>query len=421
MKISLKYGDTEYGLSIPEKAAVSTFRPNFMKILDSLGDATRQALCNPLDCDRIEDLARNKAPQRIAIAVPDESRSAPVKNMLPILLDRLYSALPNLKPSDVSIIIGGGLHVPMDDEGIQKIIPPEVASGCHLVAHDIFNARFVDIGVTRRGTPVRINAEIAEADFKVVVGQIDPHQFVGFTGGAKGVVIGCAAAESIEHNHSLMFSDRARPGRIEGNPVREDIDEAGDMIGIDLAIDVVLDADYNVVELLAGRPTSVLRQGAKTCAALYGMALEDGFDIVVASCGGYPKDICLYQAQKGLNLASRAAKQHGKILLLAAAPQGVGDDTYLEYVTRFSTPQEVLEGFKSLGFKMGAHKAFLFAKTLVNYDVAVFSDLHAEILKKCQLRAADPDSILEEWVEEFDGIPRVAVVPNANATFFYPA
>ena len=70
---------------------------------------------------------------------------------------------------------------------------------------------------------------------------------------------------------------------------------------------------------------------------------------------------------------------------------------------------------------MGAHKAFLFARTLVNYDVAVHSDLNADMLRRCQLRRAEPESIMEKWVKEFDGKPRVAVVPNANATYFYRA
>ena len=392
-----------------------------MPVLDSIGDAVNSALDCPLGGERFENLARRLAPARVAIAVPDESRSAPVKEVLPCLLNRLFSALPRIAPSAVSIIIGGGLHPPMSSEGIEMLVPPETAAGCRVVAHDALNGRMVDVGVTRRGTPIRINAEFAEAGLKIVVGQIDPHQFVGFTGGAKGVVIGCASHESIERNHSLMADERAKVGSIRGNPAREDMDEAGAIVGIDVAIDVVLDADNNVVELLAGDPIVVLEKGARTCAALYGTVLKNEFEIVVASCGGHPKDISLYQAQKGLNLASRAAKHGGKILLLAAAPQGAGDAAYLDYVSRFTTSAEVLEDFRKIGFKMGAHKAFLFARTLVDYEVAIFSDMDKAVLEKCHLRAADPELIIREWVEGFRARPRVAVIPNANRTYFYSA
>jgi nickel-dependent lactate racemase len=235
----------------------------------------------------------------------------------------------------------------------------------------------------------------------MVIGQIDPHQFVGFTGGSKGVTIGCASAETIEHNHGLMFSEYARVGNLNKNPVREDLNEAGRMIGLDFAINVILNADKKVVQLLAGDPEKVLTQGSKTCAAVYGVNLRHKFDIVVASCGGLPKDISLYQSQKGLNLASHAVKRGGKILLLAACTKGVGDDIYFDYVCQFATPGEVLQDFKMLGFKMGAHKAYLFGRTLANYDVA------------------DPSKVITEWVDSFENTPQLAIIPNANTTYFY--
>ncbi len=123
---------------------------------------------------------------------------------------------------------------------------------CRVITHDAKKSEMVDLGSTSRGTPVRINAEFCRADLKIVIGQIDPHQFVGFTGGSKGVVVGIASAASIEHNHSLMFEDQARVGRLSGNPVREDMNEAGRMAEIDLVVNVVLNAQKNVVRLLAG-------------------------------------------------------------------------------------------------------------------------------------------------------------------------
>ncbi len=196
--------------------------------------------------------------------------------------------------------------------------------------------------------------------------------------------------------------------------------EAGEMVGVDFAVNFVLDADKKAVHLAAGRPAAVLDSCAAVCARVYGVAIEEKYDIVLASCGGYPKDICLYQAQKGLNLASHALKPGGHILLLAASPQGVGDDIYFDYVSQFTSPEEVMRDFKATGFRMGAHKAYLFGRTLVNYNVAVFSDLDAGILRKCHLRAAEPESVINEWVADFNGTPRLAVIPNANTTYFYP-
>ena len=419
METELKYGNHLHRIQIPNKAEVTVLKPNTFPELDSIPDALQKTLARPTGSRPLRTLLQEKKPKKIAIAIPDETRPVPVKDILPELLAQIRSALPELKADDVNIIIGGGLHPPQDQKAQNRILPRNIVPGCSIFTHDAKNSRVKDFGTTSRGTPVRINSAYASAEFKMAVGQIDPHQFVGFTGGAKGVAIGCASAETIEHNHGLMFSEYARVGNIDKNPVREDLNEAGRMIGLDFVINVVMNADKKVVRLLAGEPEKVLKQGSKTCAAVYGVRLSHKFDIVVASCGGLPKDISLYQAQKGLNLASHAVKRGGQILLLAACTQGVGDDIYFDYVCQFATPGEVLQDFKMLGFKMGAHKAYLFGRTLANYDVAVLSDLDPAILRKCQLRAAEPSKIISEWVDRFEYKPQLAIIPDANTTYFY--
>jgi len=276
-----------------------------------------------------------------------------------------------------------------------------------------------DYSVTSRQTPVVMNKDLADADLKLIIGNIDPHQFVGFTGGAKGAVIGCASQGTIEANHALMFDEKAHVANIEGNPVRLDIDEAGNMVGIPLVVNVVLDASNRIVKLLAGEPVAVYREGARTCAALYGVAIEEKFDIVVASCGGYPKDINIYQAQKGFAHAALAVKPGGKILVLAQCPHGVGDDVYFDYVKQFPVPEDVLADFKEKGFRMGAHKAFLLSRTLVAFDVVIASDMEPEILEKCHLKNCDPQETIDKWIADFPGNPRVAVIPKVNSAYFY--
>ena len=419
MEIELRYGDGRKPIQIPDQADVTILKPAELPVVGSIADALEKELLDPLGCESFHQMLRHADPESIAIAVPDETRPVPLQPILPLILQKIRESLPALNPSSITIIIGGGLHPPSDNNGRERVVPRHIAPDCRIIAHDALRAPMVDYGLTSRKTPVRINADFASADFRIVIGQIDPHQFVGFTGGAKGVVNGCAASETIEHNHSLMFHDGARVGQIWGNPVREDLNEAGEMVGIQLALNVVLNAEKKIVQMLAGQPLDVLKNGAETCSAVYGVGIGEKFDIVIASCGGHPKDICLYQAQKGLNLASQALKPGGHILLLAASPQGVGDDIYFDYVSQFTTPEDVLSDFQKTGFQMGAHKAYLFGRTLADFDVAISSDLDPGILRKCHLRAADPTVIVGEWVDAFKGRPRIAVVPNANTTYFY--
>jgi len=415
MEIELKYGEGHLKLSLPDTARVTLMRSGELPILADPVAALHAALDAPLGVPPLEERPR---PKTVAVAVPDETRPFPLKLLLPPFLARLRSAWPALEPENIRIVVGGGLHPQPDSAQLARILPPEVLTGGYtIVPHDAERSTMSMFGSTSRGTMVMINAAVGTAEFKAVLGMIDPHQFVGMTGGSKGVTIGCAAKATIEHNHRLMYSPQAFVGNVDDNPVRQDLNEAGQLVGIDFAVNVVLNPLKQVVGLLAGEPVSCLTAGSRIAAKIYSRTLDEPYDIAVCSCGGYPKDICLYQAQKGLNLASRCVRPGGRILLLAACPQGVGDDCYYEYVQRFKTPEEQMEEFARNGFRMGAHKAFLFSRTISRYDVAVHSELDAETLGRCLLRKRDAQTILDAWLAERPD-DRVAVIFNANTLYF---
>jgi lactate racemase len=416
MKVTLAYGKAQKIVSIDDRADVEVLAPVQLPAVRDLNEALVRSLEGPL---RACAMKKCPAPRSIAIAVPDPSRSVPFQDMLPSLLNTLHTTYPEITNDMIKIFIGGGLHPPMSQEQAGRWVPDAVAPGVRVIVHDARTSPTLFLGATSRGTPVEVNAEYAQADLKIVIGQIDPHQFVGFTGGAKGAVIGCASARTIECNHGLMFEDGAMVGRLQGNPVREDQNEAGRLAGVALAINVVTDPQKRVVGLWAGDPVSVLEQGAKVGARVYGVEIHEQFDLAVASCGGHPKDICLYQAQKGLNLCSHAVKPGGGIALMAACEQGVGDDVYYDYACRFESIEAALADFRSTGFRMGAHKCYLFGTTLTRYDVVVESELDSGVLRNCHLTGGRVQDAIDQWVSQFSGRPRVAVIPSANTTYFY--
>ncbi len=413
---SLKYGRESRSVYIDERSNVSVFRPRQLPAIDDLDKALHQALDDPLEA---VPLLKRQQPRKIAIAVPDKSRPLPVNLLLPPLLERIRQTWPHLSPRNISVIVGGGLHPPLSENELAETVSPPVKQKYPVTAHGADGEELVSLGRTSRGTPVTINSRFAGADFKIVMGQTDPHQFVGFTGGAKGAIIGCGCRETIRKNHGLMFRPGATVGRLSGNPVREDINEAGKIAGIDLCVNAVMNADNKVAHLYAGVPDAVLEKSASDCAAIYGHALLQKYDVAVASCGGHPKDICLYQAQKGLNLASMAVKPGGRIVLLARCEEGVGDDTYFDYVSRFASAGEAMEDFKSGEFMMGAHKSYLFGLTLTRFDVIVDSDLDEKTLARCHIKKADAQQAVDSFINEQPMGTKVAVVPAANTTYFY--
>ncbi|WP_136799935.1 MULTISPECIES: nickel-dependent lactate racemase [Desulfosediminicola] len=417
MKLELKYGEGFVEVRIPDTAEIHVLEPKKIAPVQSVTDSLKHALLEPEkgDAEFFSGLEKSRT---VAIAVPDEARPLPLKTVLPQLLKWLFAKAPDLNPEQVIIVIGG-VQPLQGSETPEQLISVEMACGCRVITHDATSSPIVSYGYTKRGTPVHINALFASADYKIVVGQIDPHQFVGFTGAAKGAVIGCGGEATRAHNHSLMFDEQVNVGVLDGNPVHEDLAEAGEMVGIDLAVNFILSPEREVVTVLAGEPDKTLKAGAKVCAEVYGVGIKDKFDIVIASCGGYPRDICLCQAQKGLNLASRAVKEGGNILLLAKSSQGIGDDIFFDYVSQDTTPEEILAAFKMQGRNMGAHTAYVFGRTLNQFDVAITSELDPAILQKCHLRAAAPTGVIQEWVDGFPGTPKVGVILDANTLYFY--
>jgi nickel-dependent lactate racemase len=288
MTLELKYREGTIGIHIPESLDYDILEPNPVRPIASIERAFASAFSN-LEKNNSDLLPNLESKETVAIAIPYEAGPLPVIKILSLVMDWLFEKIPDLFPERVTILVGGGLEPSVDQETLLRLVPHKIVQGCRVLSHDSINGEMFFYGTTERGTPVLVNSSYAAADYKIVIGQIDPHLFVGFTGGSKGVIIGCGGEQTIEHNHSLMFHDNARIGVLEGNPVREDLNEAGEMVGIDLSISCVMAPSNEIARILVGRPLDTLRKGAQTCAELYGVALEDSYDIIVASCGGYSK------------------------------------------------------------------------------------------------------------------------------------
>ena len=413
MRLDLKYGTDTLPLRLPDTLRVDVFEPGSTACLDDPAAALHAALNAPLGCPPLES---REPPRSVAIAVPDKTRPFPLKLLLPPFLDRLFAAWPSLADSDIRIVVGGGLHPPADAEQLSRILPGDLR-GCRVVPHDAVHSPVLRFGVTSRGTLVEINAAYASADFRTVMGMVDAHQFVGFTGGAKGVIIGCGSAGTIAANHRMLRENQAVVGTIENNPARLDINEAGELAGVNFAVNAVLDGTKRPVAVLAGLPSVVMGEASRATAELYGMRFAKPYDIVVASCGGYPKDICLYQAQKGLATAAQCAAPDAKILLVARCGDGLGDDRYHGYARRFSDARSLMADFEAKPFAVGPHKAFLFARATTKFTVAVQTEISPATLAECHLAYGPLQETVDRWLAEKPDA-RVAVITNANSTFF---
>jgi nickel-dependent lactate racemase len=406
-------GRGKVALPLPSGWTAEMLRPQAVPpAADPVGEVAR-SLENPVG--RI-DLDRFRSVKSAAIAVSDETRPVPHSLILPILLKKLEAI--GVPRSSIQILIASVLHPPLPSSRFPNILPAEILRDHPVCAHDAKAADLLFLGQTSRGTPVYVNPLFRRADLRIAVGLIDPHQFVGYTGGVKCAAVGLAGAQTIEHNHSFLFHPEAVVGEIQNNPVRQDLEEVGKIMGVDFAVNIVLDETNRLLKAFCGDPLEVEKIGSEFCRTVYEIPVSREYDIVIASPGGYPKDINLYQAQKGLAHATPIVRRGGDLVLLAECPDGHGEEDFYRTMRRFSSPAEIVEEFPKEPFQMGAHKAFLWARSLVKAEVHMCSVMEENLSRVFMVTPAKtPEEVLARLKRKYPIPPTIALMPKANSTY----
>lgn len=371
------------------------------------------AVKNPLSGSAI--LNKINSSTRIAISINDKTR--PVPNT--ILLDGLLAGLRRrgVQDNNVRLFVASGTHSPMPQEEYPLILNQKYVSGFEIISHDCDDSENLKyLGVTSIGTPVYINRRFLEADVKIVVGDIELHHFAGYSGGVKSAAIGLSGRATINANHSLITHQNAKVGIYEGNPLREDIEEIGKLAGIDFALNAILTEKKEILSVFLGDPVAVMRKGIEVINAMCQVPISGLYDVVIASAGGYPKDINLYQAQKAMTHASLFCREGGKIILVAECAEGAGSAGYLEFMKGIGTKEDVLQKFLQQGFSVGPHKAFQIASILKRQEVFLYSSMKPEQVKSLLLGPIPPEkSKIEVFIKEQAINSRIAILPYATA------
>lgn len=403
---TIPYGDSSLSFDLPRGVPVSVIAPKTFPPVTT----PRQVVEETLQRSSLQGFSNLPS---VAIAINDKTRPVPHQHLLPPLLKKLESI--GIPPRKVTLIIATGAHPPLTEEEFPQVVPPEVLDRCRVISHDCDDYRnLVHLGKTQRNTPVWINRTYAESTLRIVVGNIEPHQFQGFSGGVKSAAIGLAGRETINANHAWMTDPRSCLGAYEDNPARQDVEEIGEILGVHYALNVILNADKKILHALAGKPAQVIEEGIPIARDIYHVEVAAPFDLLIVSPGGHPKDINLYQAQKALAHASRVTKGGGTILLAAACPEGAGDEAFAAWMRESATLEDVLSRFHQKGFRVGPHKAYLFARDATRVNVHIKTDLPSEETKSFHL---NPVNTLQTFLDRrFSNQGCIAILPYANAT-----
>jgi nickel-dependent lactate racemase len=382
--------------------------------------AIQEALEYPIEGNSID---KHKNIRSAAIAINDKTRPVPHDLMLPPLLRKLEAA--GLSPQAITLIIATGTHIPMSLETYEHVLSREIIQRYPVISHDCDAHDLVPLGTTSRGTPVSANRHFAEADLRIVVGNIEPHHFAGFSGGVKSAAIGLAARETITRNHALLRDPNSALAVYEENPLRQDIEEIGKLMDIHFALNIVMNRHKQVVKAFSGSPEKVVQAGLTVVRDIYSVEVEQPFDVMITSPGGYPKDINLYQAHKAVSCANRVTREGGSIILVAACEDGVGSKGYADWMKEkvshgISNHKAVMETFVQEPFQIGPHKAYIFARDAVKVKgIWVVSEISADTIRGLLLNPASIEEAVREVIQPLPANARIGIIPYANATIPY--
>jgi len=324
--IELKYGRQNISLSLPDRTYIFHIHEPDKKITPSLFASRLR--------DELERL--NPDLSDISIVVGDKTRLCGYPEYLPVLLNTLENV--GADPGRMTIFIAYGTHAPQTDKECLEAYGI-VYQNVRFVHHDCMDDKcFVNSGKTSRGTSVLIRRDIVETGFLITFGAISHHYFAGYGGGRKLIFPGLGQKASIYHNHGL-FLDRERQtlspccqsGVLDKNPLAEDLAEFETFCPADLAIHGILDSRGQVCDLLPGVGTDHFRNACAEHGKHCEVAIARDYDLVIASCGGYPKDINFIQSHKTIEHASKFVGNNGVLIILAECQDGVGSKTFLPW------------------------------------------------------------------------------------------
>lgn len=409
MKIDLGFGSGVQTVTLPDKNILAVLEENPVEYRLTGTDEVCRALQAPIGTPPLREIVRPG--ETVAIVTSDITRPCPTWKMLPPVLEELFAA--GIRPEDITVTFALGSHRAHTEEEQKKLLGESYGV---VACRDSDGKNCVHLGETKRGTPVDIDAAVAAADRRICFGNIEYHYFAGYSGGAKAIMPGVSTRSAIQANHSRMTDPAACAGRLAGNPVREDIEEAADICGVDYIVNVVLDAHKEIVYAVAGDVTLAHREGCRFLDGLYRKIIPGRADIVLVSQGGAPKDLNLYQVQKALDNAKHAVRTGGIIILVGSCREGLGEAVFEQWMLEAEKPEDLITRVRE-NFRLGGHKAAAIAMVLQNAEIDLVSELEPEFVRKVFL---DPyptaQAALDHAFEKLGSNASVIVMPFGGST-----
>lgn len=351
MHLELSYGRDGLTVEFPDDAPITVIEPRFVEGLPDERAALLAALDAPMGAPPLRDLVRPE--DTVAVVFSDLTRPMPNDRALPPLLETLAHA--GAPDEQIVLINALGTHRPQTEAELAEMLGAEVCDRYRVIQHDAWDeANLVPAGVNRAGRTVRVNRAYAAASVRILTGFIEPHFFAGVSGGPKAVLPGIADVEAILDNHgaAMLADPNVAWGVTDGNPLWEEMLDIARATEPTFLLNVTLNRRRAITGVFAGDLETAHRAGAAFVRQTAMQPVPELFDVVVTSNSGYPLDLNLYQAVKGMSAAAQIVRPGGDIIIAAECWDGIPNHgEYRRLLWEANSPRELLETVTSPGFR----------------------------------------------------------------------
>lgn len=418
MKIKLAYGKNGLEVDLPTEH-IDIIEPRFVKGLAHEAAAIREALRSPIGAPSLKEMV--SAADSVAIIFPDRTRPMPSDRVLPVIL----AELQHVSKERITLINAVGTHRSNTPQELEAMLGRAVVENYRIVQHRPKDkGSMVYLGRSRFGNEIWVNKDFMQAKVKILTGFIEPHFFAGFSGGPKAVLLGVGAFESILRNHSAPMIDNPHStfGETEENPIYQEMSEIASLVRPDFIVNVTLNKNRNITGVFAGHWKEAHARGCVFARECVMRPVQCPYDLVVTTNSGFPLDLNLYQAVKGMSAAARIVKDKGTIIVAAECSDGVPTHgNFRELLRSRNSPEALLEMIHQLKEPIQDQwQVQILAKILLKAQGYLYSTLPDEEVRAAHLKPIkDIAATLDQLRTTSPKDCHIAVLPEGPQTIPY--
>ncbi|NPV70345.1 MAG: nickel-dependent lactate racemase [Firmicutes bacterium] len=332
MSIQLPYGSSRLDFQLESEGGLGVLELGRQPTVDPVS-ATLSALRHPLDSPPLTQLVQ--AGDKVTILTSDSTRVVQANLFMPVILDELNSS--GVPDRNITILFARGNHRALSEDEVVTLLGKAVTDRVRTTQHDSHNeADLVLLGRTIRGTEVWVNRLAIDCNLLIITGAVQFHDFAGFSGGCKSILPGISGHQTIQQNHRLLLypvpgcgrNPHAVSGKLDGNPVHEDMLEAALMVPRAFMVNSVVTPEGGIAHMFAGSLRNAHHEACRLVSRTFGVSIGQQAELVLVSCGGWPRDINYYQATKAICNAGQAVMDGGVIVLVAECREGLGAEGF---------------------------------------------------------------------------------------------